>query len=117
MRYVCGRCGNVQNFSAQCSNCEWGNLFEQEPSRELLHGIVKTPDPAKIAETTTLGQLREQIQLLNIVSLEIKRSRNGVIEAVVLHDGDPLKELPSNFYSGAGPMLIRLTPPPSMASI
>lgn len=107
MRYVCSRCGNVQNFDAQCSNCEWGNLFEQEPPHAgLLHGVVKNPDPAKITEATTLGQLREQLHVLKIVSLQIKGSTDGVIEvikAVVLHGGDPLKDLRPAFYTGTGP--------------
>jgi hypothetical protein len=109
MRYVCGRCGNVQNFGAPCSNCEWGNLapesrkpfvidLEQEPSR-----IVKSPDPAKITETTTLGQLREQLKLLKVASLQLKgSSTDDTVEAVVLHEGDPLKDLGPAFYTGKG---------------
>ena len=56
-----------------------------------------TADPKKITEETTLGELREQRQLLGVVALQLHRPATGedAVFATVHH--------PSGFFTGSGP--------------
>ena len=56
-----------------------------------------TVDPKSITEETTLGELREQRQLLGVIALQLHRpATGGDAVAVTIHH-------PSGFFTGSGP--------------